>query len=314
MRTVDYTCPFVPAEWIAAHGVRPRRLQPRSAGSRPGAHWRTGLCPYAGAFMQELVESPTADGVVVTTLCDQMRRAAEVIQRDRPDRPVFLLNVPRIWQTPAGQGLYRDELLRLGRFLVRLGGQAPSDSRLCEVMLAGQARREAALAGGGDGESGAGRGDRPESTAAGTPVRLALVGGPLMREDRELLEMIRSAGGAVVLDATESGELTLPAPFDAERTRLDPLGELVQAYLGSIPHPSRRPSDALYEWLDRQFAARGVRGVVFHRYVWCDTWHGEAARLKEWCRLPVLDLDRGDDHGAAGRCLGRIQSFLETLR
>ena len=61
---------------------------------------------------------PDVSGLVLTTTCDQMRYVAAMLEQ-RGDRPVFLLNVPSTWQTPAARRLYLDELRRLGRFLVR---------------------------------------------------------------------------------------------------------------------------------------------------------------------------------------------------
>ena len=54
MRTIIYTCPYVPAEWIAAHGLRPSRVIPDSAQSAFSLAGREGLCPYVGGFISEV--------------------------------------------------------------------------------------------------------------------------------------------------------------------------------------------------------------------------------------------------------------------
>jgi hypothetical protein len=62
-------------------------------------------------------------------------------------------------------------------------------------------------------------------------------------------------------------------------------------------------------------AARHVRGIILHRYVWCDLWHAEGQRLKQWSPTPVLELDVGpDDTAAPNRIQGRIEAFLEMLK
>ena len=394
MKTVVYSSPFVPAEWIAAHGVRPRRIRPDPAAASPspygpvlGAGPIMGVCPYARAFMGEVLSAPAAGAAVFTTTCDQMRRAAEWAGRachpgtatsravaggaapwHGPPKagrlasrgggpPVFLMNVPATWQTPAAARLYRDELRRLGRFLVHLGGTAPSRDRLAETLEAYDARR-AALRGalgtlsarqaseaiarfdlGSEKVSGTLRLKVPDtfSDAApdlprGTPV--ALVGGPLMRGDSRIFDVLEKAGGVVVLDGTESGARTLPAPVDRRRLRDDPLMELVDAYFGTIPDAFRRPDALLYQWLGRELAASAARGIIVWRYVWCDMWAAAAARLRETTGLPVLDLDVSGDParqpsrlgravpgGGAGaspaglaRSAGRIQAFMEVLK
>lgn len=143
---------------------------------------------------------------------------------------------------------------------------------------------------------------------------MALIGGPLLREDIELFQLIEQVGGRVVLDGTEGGGRTLAAPLDRDGLEADPFAELARMYFGSIPDPFRRPDGMLQEWLGREIAARGVRGVIVHRYVWCDKWHAQVYRLRETLSVPVLDLDEaGDGLGSRARRLTRLQAFVETL-
>ena len=349
VKTVVYSSPFVPAEWIAAHGVRPRRIRPDPAAASPSAGPLMGVCPYARAFMGEVLSAPAAGAAVFATTCDQMRRAAEWAGRGGGP-PVFLMNVPATWQTPAAARLYRDELRRLGRFLVRLRGAAPSRDRLAETLEAYDARR-AALRGalgilsarqaseaiarfdlGSEKEAGSEKGQEPflksrwvpdtfsadtfsdpaPDLPRGTPV--ALVGGPLMHGDSLIFDTLATAGAVVVLDGTESGVRTLPAPVDRRRLRDDPLMELVDTYFGTIPDAFRRPDTALYAWLKQELAASAARGIIVWRYVWCDMWAAAAARLRETTGLPVLDLDVSGDEADLARSTGRIQAFMEVLK
>jgi len=324
VKTVIYSSPFVPAEWIAAHGLRPARIRPDPAAALPSTGPLTGVCPYARAFIGEVAAERGTDAAILTTTCDQMRRAAEWLTLGGGP-PVFLLNVPATWQTPAAARLYRDELQRLGRFLVGLGGESPSREFLAETVAAHDARREAlrrvlgslgACFDLGDGEQTASRaadlrGGSPDPPR-GTPV--ALVGGPLMRGDERVFDIIKQSGGCVVLDGTESGPRTLPAPIDRRRLRDDPLLELMDAYFGAIPDAFRRPDTALYQWLLHELAASAARGIIVWRYVWCDMWAASATRLREATGLPVLDLDVSGDESGLARTIGRIQAFMEVLK
>jgi benzoyl-CoA reductase/2-hydroxyglutaryl-CoA dehydratase subunit BcrC/BadD/HgdB len=342
MKPILSTSPFVPPEWIAAHGLRPGWTRPGSAVGSPLREVRRGVCPYAGAWVDAARSGVGATAVVAATTCDQMRYAAALLDRDA-GVPVFLMNVPSTWQTLVARQLYRDELERLGRFLVRVGGTAPSASELVRVMLQYDRARSAVRAvrdrlparrfaeavvrlRGSDGNEGSGlsSGSRTVLSETSLPedgsypispgVALALVGGPLSEEDFALLDLIDQAGGRVVLDATEGGERTLPAPFDRDLLREDPLDALVRAYFDAIPDAFRRPNHGLYEWLGRELAGRGVRGIVLRRYLWCDTWHAELNRLRRRSPVPVLDLQVGDrDDRAMTRMLGRLEAFLETL-
>ncbi len=296
MKTVAYTCPYVPAEWIAAHGLRPQRLIPLPREGTLFVARAEGLCPYARAFVNDAVAG-TLDGIVVTTLCDQMRRIYDLLVRGI-DTPVFLLNVPKTWQTAAAQRLYLEEMKRLGHFLVRLGGRAPSPEELAKTMIEYDRDEDDMWCTRGKSDS----------------VPVAVIGGPLMQRDRILFDLIEECGGRVALDATETGRRGQRRALDRKRLAEDPLMELADAYFG-IPDASRRPNSELYGWLRHELAQTGTKGVVFHHYVWCDVWRAELARLKEWVGLPVLGLDSdGASETNVARLSTRIRAFLEMLR
>ena len=328
MNTIVYTCPYVPAEWIAAHGLQPRRLIPLPLEGTLTIPRIEGLCPYARAFANDVAASKDVGGIVVTTMCDQMRRIFDLLVR-RVNMPAFLLNVPSTWQTVTAQRLYLDELKRLARFLVRLGGRTPDDRELARVMLgsAGWAGPPNALprvwgpllnprVKDVSVEEKRELRTHPTGPAHHHPksVPLAIVGGPLMQRDCILFDIAEECGAQIVLDATETGQRGQPEAFDRRRLAEDPLLELAQAYF-HIPDASRRPNSELYEWLKEELGRAGARGILFHHYVWCDKWHAEFERLKEWIKLPMLRLDSeggGEMNGA--RVRNRIHAFVEALR
>lgn len=323
MTTIGYCSPFVPPEWIAAHGLAPRWLPSTARGlaAPPGR----GLCPFA-AMMAETACRGAADAVVLTTTCDQMRRIAEVAAREAPC-PVFLMNVPATWQTETARACYLDELRRLGRWLTVVGGAAPGEARLASCMARYDEARHTVLGCRGDlpprlfseallavrGETPAFHGGVSPSNTRGIP--LAILGGPLAASDFDLFDLVETSGGRIVLDATDSGERTLPAPFDRRRMETDPLAALADAYFGSIHDAFRRPNDGLYHWLSEKVAGRAIRGILFRRYVWCDLWHAELFRLKQWSPVPLMELDVvGAEGGTSCRTALRVESFLEMLR
>jgi len=375
MKTIAYCNPFVPPEWLAAHGVQPSWMRVRFAEGRPFVHAGRAICPYAGVVIDEVLSELHVSATVLTTTCDQMRYATAMLE-SQSDVPIFLMNVPSTWQTDAVRQLYQGELERLGRFLVRLGGQTPTKEKLASMLFMyddarsalqtarprlsatqfaeaitevrgsriekgvrthlpnaafprSQSRGQVFAAHQIAGQPAGGprrlgppyKTERPEGCSAQmTPapffnpgVPLAILGGPLLEKDYAIFDLIEAAGGRLVLDATEGGERTLPARFDRGRARADPLGELTRAYFGTIPDVFRRPNDELYRWLGQELASRQVHGILLHRYVWCDIWHAELARLKEWSPVPVLEIDECDDDASLGRTAGRIEAFLEML-
>ncbi len=375
-----YCHPLVPPEWIAAHGVRPQWLR-LSRASGAATAMRRGVCPYAAAWIEHVasrLSCPPAPGAcrmlaIATTTCDQMRYAAALAAREGPADGVFLMHIPRTWQTDTARQMYREELRRLGRFLQRHGATMADAGRLAEVMRQyDDARRlwrsrPAALSARQYAEALARlRGPTEEhpapppgvndsgtlAMAAGTarpsPIRLqpdsasasgasspgemscvgqmcsageaaggvpvGLVGGPWLEEDLVLYDLIEEAGARIAFDGTEAGQRTLPRPFDPRGIAADPFEELAGAYFDALADVLRRPNHALYDWLCRQIAEHKVRGILLHRYVWCDLWHAEVARLEERCGVPVLDLDSaGDDAGTWPRLVTRVEAFLESL-
>jgi benzoyl-CoA reductase/2-hydroxyglutaryl-CoA dehydratase subunit BcrC/BadD/HgdB len=255
-----------------------------------------------------------------------MRRLGELIA-PISDTPVFVMNVPSTWQSEPARGLYVDEIKRLAGFLAGLGGKTPSDPRLADVMVEFDAARSKlrqssqllsprqysrAIAAMHHGErpalAGGGRGHAPQG------IPLAILGGELLDEDLAIFDSFEKAGGRIVLDATDTGERTLPCPFDPHLLPAAPLMELARAYFGTIPHAFRRPNDPLYRYLADELAARDVRGIIFRRYQWCDLWNAELPTLRDRLAMPVLDLDAGRQGDETIRLDGRIQAFMETLR
>ncbi|MBE0536076.1 MAG: 2-hydroxyacyl-CoA dehydratase [Phycisphaerae bacterium] len=299
MSQILYTCPFVPAEWIAAHGLRPARIMPQSTGMHAAVAPIEGLCPFARAFANHVLGDSTSCGAIFTTACDQMRRVRDLVV-DGTCVETFLLNLPKTWRNAACTQLYIDELGRMGRWLYTLGGCVPSADALAATMLDFDGRRQAMP-------------DRRVADSGG--VRLALVGGPLLAGESGLFDLVVRNGGRIVFDATETGERTLPDRFDPALLRQDPVGELARAYFDSIPAVWKRPNTGLFDWLTRECTERRVQGVICRRLVWCDLWHAEVHRLRDALHVPLLDLDVSDDSPAAGeRTAGRVQAFLETLQ
>ncbi len=320
MKSVAYASPFVPPEWIAAHGLRPELLIPDT--SYNGAFAGEGVCPYARMFMQSAASNNEVSACIFTTTCDQMRRGAERLTQSC-ECPVFLMNVPATWQSENARSLYRRELERLGSFLVEQGGGHPAHSELVSTLTRFDAARSQVQSR-RNGLSARQYAEQlasihpdglfpilPGPSANGLP--LALIGGPLSRQHYGLFDIIEQAGGSVVLNATTGGERTLPKAFNLDEMAASPLDTLVAAYFGTIPDAFRRPNTALYAWLEEKIEERNVAGIVVHRYLWCDLWQAEAQRIKQWAQVPVFVLDAADDGLAENRSATRIQAFIETL-
>jgi benzoyl-CoA reductase/2-hydroxyglutaryl-CoA dehydratase subunit BcrC/BadD/HgdB len=326
---VFYSSPWVPPEWIKAHGLEPRGVW--FAGDLAPLPLAAGVCAFAEAVVR-LAETHPGSGMIFSTHCDQLRRSFDVVAGASPGR-VFLFNLPATWQTGIAERIFARELERLGRFLVGLGGQSPSAERLAETIALyrrgrGQLLRaathlpareycEAIARFHWDGSVNLREDVRAQDTDA---IPLAVIGGPLPAWQGNVLHAIESAGGRVVLNATEAGERSLGPAFSPEQessaacTLPDLLRLLTRSFLDNCVDVFQRPNTRLYGWLKERLIAREVRGIVLWHYVGCDLWRAEAQPLREAFGLPVLLLDSQGAAGDAPRQSGRIEAFLESLR
>jgi len=300
LKRILYACPYIPAEWIAGHGCEPCRVEPQGQCSAD-LEGLEGVCAFVRAFLSDVLADDQADAVIMTTLCDQMRRAFD-LYTSLDSRPGFLFNLPSTWQTAQARGLYADELKRLGRFLTRLGAHPPDHAALARIMC------------NYDDERARLRAQNQSTPVPENQTRLALVGGPLLLRNDALLDMLEQCGARIVLDATETGLLGTCRAFDRQALQ-DPFTELSNAYFDSIQHVGRRPNTGFYQRLHDDIQQHEIQGIIWRRYLWCDLWHAALAHAREELKLPIMDLEVTDtlprDHA---RLLNRVQAFIEMLK
>lgn len=323
-KVIIYSNPFIAPEWIEAHGLIPYRLIPAEIDEKGPLCCTEGMCPYMCTFMNDAVRYSDAAGIVITTTCDQMRRGFDLIKKCT-DIPLFLMNIPSTWQTPHSFNLYRTELHRLSRFLIHHGAHSPDWAHLYNIMIKYESLRLnlSALQGMVSAadyithlssfyEKGRimeiQHKHKPEKMA----IPIALIGGSLSKPELEFFTIIEKYGGRIVLDGTETGERTFPSLFNRRLIRENPFDVLTEAYFGAIPDVARRPNSQFFKWLKREIAERSVKGVILIRYVWCDLWHAEVQRLRDWLPVPMIDIDMNGKN-PSNRNITRIQAFMESL-
>jgi benzoyl-CoA reductase/2-hydroxyglutaryl-CoA dehydratase subunit BcrC/BadD/HgdB len=332
------TSPWVPPEWIKAHGLEPRGVWCDECLTRQSQPLAAGICGFANAAVRLAEERPDA-AVIFTTHCDQLRRGFDGVPTKGSPR-VFLFNLPATWQTPAASMLFDAEMERLGKFLLEVGGHSPTiealrqtaaayaiaRKKLLDSALSCPARTFAEAVARFHWNGSVCVPDEPLSPEAdpGVPIHgngdaipLALVGGPLLRQHWTLLDTIANAGGCVVLNATEPGERSLWDTSSGAVQSASVAGArqaLGREYLANCVDVFQRPNSRLYDWLKDRLAARKVRGIVLWHYVGCDLWRAEAQSLREAFGLPVLLLEAPESGSVPLREQGRVEAFLEALR
>jgi benzoyl-CoA reductase/2-hydroxyglutaryl-CoA dehydratase subunit BcrC/BadD/HgdB len=293
MDRVLYSSPHIPRQWIAAHCMEPHLLHPSGDFVHECVERVEGLCTYARAWISSALADRHAAGIVLAMTCDQMRRAFEILS-EHALVPCFLFNIPATWQTVQARRLYRDEIRRLGRFLVGLGGRALSAKDLADQML----KNENIVA-------------CDKATCKSGKIPLALIGPHGMADDTVWMDMIAQADGEVLMDCSSPAHPV----FDRRTLMQDPFSELADACFDAIQDLFQRPNSGFFLKLDRALRQSNARGLIVRRYLWCDVWHAEIHRLKKWAPVPVLDLEISDrPKEDSHRLCMRIQSFMEIMK
>jgi benzoyl-CoA reductase/2-hydroxyglutaryl-CoA dehydratase subunit BcrC/BadD/HgdB len=280
-----------------------------------------GVCAFAEEFLSQ---ARRWDGpVVFTTLCDQMRRAADQRMTELSPDETFLLNAPATWQSESALRLFQSELERLGKFLSRHGGKEPGAEELRGLMMRFSSLRQALF------EDRRSLSARQFAEAVmlfdddGTWLRRAqvprkrglpigLIGAPLMPGHLDLLDVIEEFGGEVAFNGTLSGERGLmPANYGAD-WESKPFEALVRSYF-ALPDVARRPNTPFYEWMRTRLHETQARGVIVWRYAWCDMWKAEGRRIGQELDLPVLELDAGGTGQFTAQARNRLDAFMEAL-
>jgi hypothetical protein len=311
--------PWIPPEWVKAHRLHPRGLWFEESIPQEAPPSGAGLCALAEMAVRSAIARPQS-AVIFATTCDQQRRGFDAATARAIPR-AFLFNIPAT-QTPAAKQIYRSELARLGQFLCEVGGRAPAPELLRREMIqASQARRRLLQSAPAASPRhfaqavarfhGQGVFSEPKRLETEARTALAIVGGPLYPSHWPLLETIENAGGRVVLNATETGELSVSAAYEVD-TAADPFEALVEAWFGHIVDVFQRPNTPLYSWLKPRLVSRQVRGILLWHFSGCDLWRAEAQTLRGTFGLPVLVLEAAD--GLKPRNITRLRAFVETLK
>lgn len=217
---VYYSSPWVPAEWIEAHGLEPRGVWSAKDFGRGALPLAAGVCAFSEAVLR-FAEAHAEAAMIFSTTCDQLRRSFDASAAAHGG-PAFLFNLPATWQSAAARRMFQSELERLGRFLEGLGGHAPAGEDLAQIIRRRrQARQrlqelaprcsarqyaEAVARFHWDGSIAT---PEPLPPPVSGSLPLAIVGGPLTASQWGVLDLIEAASARVVLNATETGERSL---------------------------------------------------------------------------------------------------------
>lgn len=298
-RKIIYTSPFIPAEFIAAYGFIPIRISYSGDEYNEPIKIETGVCPYMRGFINYSTQIDNTSGIIITTTCDQMRRGSEFLNNNS-EINYFLMNIPSSWQTLNSNNLYLQELKRLGEFLISVGGIKPNDEKLVSFMLSYERKRNELLS-------------NHDTLSKKKKIPIVLLGETLTKENFYIFDLVSEFGGEIIVNATENGERTFPAKYNKRSIKDSPLLSLTESYFNAIPNIFKRPNDEFFNWLININKTRDILGIILLRYIWCDLWHSEVARIRECLNVPLLDIEITSNKTIL-RERNRIQAFMEIIK
>jgi len=291
MKTLSaiYSSPWVPAPLLAACGFAPVPLYGASSRYVPA---RTpvsteGRCPWSQSFA-EVVRGFKFDAAIFTTTCDQMRRTSELMADS--GTPVFTLTVPST-TTISALRLYQSELIRLTAWVGSISGAVPTADDITRA-----------------GTSSA---SRQSNSHAATPV--CLLGSHLPVPIDEFEKLLAEKGGFIAVNGMEDGPAFTPDLSQLEQS--DSLEALVasigEIFFSSIKDAFARPNSSFYRWLSVQMKREAAKGIIIARNCWCDKWAIEAVRLREWSKLPILEIEFTSAELSLS-AVSRLDAFMEA--
>jgi benzoyl-CoA reductase/2-hydroxyglutaryl-CoA dehydratase subunit BcrC/BadD/HgdB len=319
--------PWIPREWVEVHGLVPRGLFCAPVLGTLTPRMAEGICSFAQQSL-ELARTycDRGNAVVFVSSCDQMRRGFDLVGEQETSN-AFLFNLPATWQSDAAWRLFRLEFERFTRFLERIGGHRQADESVAIIIDTALGARERLrsswnkLRARGFAEciarlhwDGCTIVESVSDVNGDAGVPVAVVGGPLTPAQWGILDAIESAGGRVVLNATETGERSLGLEMPRPGRIAGSIDSLARFFFSRIIDVWQRPNTRLYDWVRERIEERNVRGIVLWHHVGCDLWRAEAASLREAFGLPILTLDSEQAYSDHPRLMHRIAAFMEILR
>lgn len=312
---VHYPCKYVPAELLAGFGAGcwPCTFEAESFEVADElAH--PNLCGY-GKSLLAYAHRPDVHAMVLTSCCDVMRRAYDILRREGCLDFLWLIDLPHL-RGPREVARFRAQLRELADAFAAWSGREFSVARACAsfdapvprcdervtllgahapLSLVDACREETSL----HVENGTCTGFRQVTSPPPTLVRAPA---PACHGCED--------GAANISGATAGSTDAATDNATAPRDDLDAfLDWYADALLNQLP--CMRMADAGER--TRLVGAPGQQGVIYHTMKFCDYYgfeYLEAARASE---VPMLKIETDGTRQSAGQLRTRLKAFDETL-
>jgi len=346
-KVAGYMCTYTPVELLDAAGYFPVRILGRVGSvSRADSHLQVFACSLARSALDMALsgELNFLSLMVFSHTCDTMQNLADIWGANISDTPVFAISTPVEVDTAHAVEFYRQELVRMRRFLEAERGSAIADEDLAASIrdydthrammrrLYGIQRANPERLSGRDmlfavlswfvmprEEHAHALGhllrdlESTEQTPADDRPRLYVVGS--VCSGPEYVTAIEEAGCVVAGDdlCTGSRAFILEAPPDG-----DPLDRLARMYLSRSPCPAKhRPGHDPGTYIIKQAHESHAEGVVFLLTKFCDPWAFDYTYVRQRLNnagIPSILLEIEQHVPPSEQFRTRVSAFAEMLR
>ena len=316
---VHYPCKYVPAELLAGFGAGcwPCTFEAESFEvAEELAH--PNLCGY-GKSLLAYAHRPEVHAMVLTSCCDVMRRAYDILSREGCLDFLWLVDLPHL-RGPREVARFRTQLRELADAFAAWSGRTFDVARACASFDAPVPRTDerVTLLGAHAPLSliDACREESSFHVENGTCTGFRQVASPpptLVRAPAPVCHACEDSAATAAATGSDAAAGTGSAAAANAPASPDELDAFLDWYAGALLNqlPCMRMADASER--SALVGAPGQRGVIYHTMKFCDYYgfeYLEAARASE---VPMLKIETDGTRQSAGQLRTRLKAFDETL-
>lgn len=300
---VWYACKYAPVELLAGFGATPRFANVEAASFEAADRLAHGnLCGYGKSLLSYALQ-PDVHELVLTTCCDVMRRAYDVIDAAHAVDFLWMIDLPHK-NGPAEQRLMRQQLARLAEAYGAYAGTT-FDGGLAVASFTPpvpKAKEHVTLLGAHAPISLL----REMNASLSIPVSNSTCTGP-----RRVASPPSEIGRADT--APGCGCDACVTAGESQATPTTTLGAFLDWYAPALlgQTPCMRMNDV--SGRSGISDGRNQAGVVYHTMKFCDYYGFEYSEAAKEAKVPMLKIETDGTKQSAGQLRTRIKAFDETL-
>ena len=158
---------------------------------------------------------------------------------------------------------------------------------------------------------------QPPVTTADNGIRLMIAGSLIGIGDNKILDIVRKAGGNIVVDSLCTGSMLVRKNVTIFGIMGSPMDALAERYLYNIPCPCMTDLSKRLGRLIKLARDYRATGLIYYTLKDCDTWRGEYPLIKDYLygeqMVPSLLIESDYSSSDVGAIKTKVEAFLELI-